>query len=60
MNYYTIHPNQYLILTEIKIYIYIYIYSIERETIKSFDDFDIIRTFIAKRSRKGHLPPNFI
>jgi len=27
MNYYTIHPNQYLILTEIKIYIYIYIYT---------------------------------
>ena len=33
---------------------------IEREIIKSFDDVDIIRTFTRKRSRKGHLPPNFI
>jgi hypothetical protein len=24
------------------------------------DDIDIIRTFTAKKSRKGHLPPNFI
>ncbi|XP_024628832.1 zinc finger MYM-type protein 1-like [Medicago truncatula] len=32
----------------------------EREIFKSLDDIDIIRTFTAKRSRKGHLPPNFI
>jgi len=33
---------------------------IEREIIKSLDDVDIIQTFIAKRSRKGNLSPNFI
>jgi len=33
---------------------------VEREIFKSIDDVDIIRTFIAKRSQKGHLPPNFI
>jgi len=32
----------------------------EREIFKSLDDVDIIRTLSAKRSRKGHLPPNFI
>ena len=32
----------------------------EREIFKSLDDIDIIRTFTAKRSRKGHLPPNFM
>ncbi|XP_039688060.1 zinc finger MYM-type protein 1-like [Medicago truncatula] len=32
----------------------------EREIFKSLDDVDIIRTFTRKRSRKGHLPPNFI
>ncbi|XP_028227119.1 uncharacterized protein LOC114408277 [Glycine soja] len=32
----------------------------EREIFKSLDDIDIIRTFIAKKSRKGHLPRNFI
>lgn len=31
-----------------------------REIFKSLDDIDIIRTFTAKKSRKGHLPPNFI
>ncbi|CAI8597141.1 unnamed protein product [Vicia faba] len=30
----------------------------EREIFKSLDDVDIIRTFTAKKSRKGHLPPN--
>jgi len=33
---------------------------IEREILKSLDDIDIIRTFTRKRSRKGHLPHNFI
>ncbi|XP_039687852.1 zinc finger MYM-type protein 1 [Medicago truncatula] len=32
----------------------------EREIFKSLDDIDIIRTFTAKKSRKGHLPPDFI
>jgi len=32
----------------------------EREIFNSLDDVDIIRTFTRKRSRKGHLPPNFI
>ncbi|XP_040873717.1 uncharacterized protein [Glycine max] len=32
----------------------------EREIFKSLDDIDIIRTFTAKKSRKGHLPRNFI
>jgi hypothetical protein len=32
----------------------------EREIFKSLDDVDIIRTFTAKRSRKGNLPPNFM
>ncbi|XP_039690270.1 uncharacterized protein [Medicago truncatula] len=32
----------------------------EREIFKSLDDIDIIQTFTAKKSRKGHLPPNFI
>ncbi|RZC11904.1 hypothetical protein D0Y65_011911 [Glycine soja] len=32
----------------------------EREIFKSLDDIDIIRTFTAKKSRKGHLPCNFI
>ncbi|XP_039683905.1 uncharacterized protein [Medicago truncatula] len=32
----------------------------EREIFKSLDDVDIIRTFTRKRSRKEHLPPNFI
>jgi len=33
---------------------------IERKIIKSLDDVDTIWTFIATRSRKGHLRPNFI
>ena len=32
----------------------------EQKIFKSLDDVDIIRTFTRKRSRKGHLPPNFI
>ncbi|CAI8583742.1 unnamed protein product [Vicia faba] len=32
----------------------------EREIFKSLNDIDIIRTFTAKKSRKGHLPRNFI
>ncbi|KAK2418993.1 zinc finger MYM-type protein [Trifolium repens] len=32
----------------------------EREIFKSLDDVDIIRTFTAKRSRKGNLPPSFM
>ena len=32
----------------------------ERELFKSVDDKDIIRTFTAMRSRKGHLPRNFL
>jgi hypothetical protein len=32
----------------------------EREIFKSLDDVDIIRTFTAKKSRKGTLPPNFM
>ncbi|CAI8593708.1 unnamed protein product [Vicia faba] len=32
----------------------------EREIFKSLDDIDIIRTFTAKKSLKGHLPRNFI
>ncbi|CAJ2672832.1 unnamed protein product [Trifolium pratense] len=32
----------------------------EREIFKSLDDIDIIRSFTAKKSRKGHLPPNFM
>jgi hypothetical protein len=32
----------------------------EQEIFKSLDDVDIIRTFTAKKSRKGHLPPAFI
>ncbi|KAG4935092.1 hypothetical protein JHK82_049388 [Glycine max] len=32
----------------------------EREIFKSLDDIDIIRTFTAKKSQKGHLPRNFI
>ena len=32
----------------------------EREIFKSLDDVDIIRTFTAKRSRKGNLSPNFM
>ena len=32
----------------------------EREIFKSLDDVDIIQTFTAERSWKGHLPPNFI
>jgi len=32
----------------------------EREIFKSLDDVDIIRTFTQKRSRKGHLPHNFV
>ncbi|CAK8537531.1 unnamed protein product [Lathyrus sativus] len=32
----------------------------ERKIFKSLDDVDIIRTFIVKKSRKGHLPRNFI
>jgi hypothetical protein len=32
----------------------------EWEIFKSLDDVDIIRTFTSKKSRKGHLPPDFI
>lgn len=32
----------------------------EREIFKSLQDVDIMRTFTRKKSRKGHLPPNFI
>ncbi|XP_058740458.1 uncharacterized protein LOC131612717 [Vicia villosa] len=32
----------------------------EREIFKSLKDVDIIRTFTAKKSRRGHLPVNFI
>jgi hypothetical protein len=32
----------------------------EREIFKSLDDVDIIRTFTAKKSRRGNLPPNFM
>jgi hypothetical protein len=32
----------------------------EREIFKSLEDVDIIRTFSAKKSRRGHLPPGFI
>ncbi|KRH00463.1 hypothetical protein GLYMA_18G214900v4 [Glycine max] len=32
----------------------------KREIFKSLDDIDIIRTFTAKKYRKGHLPRNFI
>ncbi|CAK8560226.1 unnamed protein product [Lathyrus sativus] len=32
----------------------------ERKIFKSLDDIDIIRTFSAKKFRKGHLPRNFI
>ncbi|MCH93037.1 52 kDa repressor of the inhibitor of the protein kinase-like [Trifolium medium] len=31
----------------------------EREIFKSLDDVDIIRTFSAKKSRKGNLPRDF-
>ncbi|KAK2364025.1 zinc finger MYM-type protein [Trifolium repens] len=32
----------------------------ERKIFKSLDDVDIIRTFTAKRSRRGNLPPSFM
>jgi hypothetical protein len=32
----------------------------EREIFKSLEDIDIIRTFNAKMSQRGHLPPGFI
>lgn len=33
---------------------------IERELFKSVDDKDVIRTFIAMMTQKGHLPCDFV